>query len=319
MIIDDTPRRYCYSFLTDRVAPMQLKSAAYFVSQVGAELVRGDLAWTICRDFGGGVPDNHPVTIEFYHVDFDKAPLLSMLLDVATGKIKLNNSVIDDFSGDWLGLRCLVDFLLSKATSEADGFLRSTVNSYKTGSGDHYVYRHTFPNGRFYIGKGRRGRALDFVDRNSAYRRVKDQFGLPVVDFLCKDLSDEEGYSLERKLIEGFREIYRSGNLLNVTAGDEKADVGDMPQGTLGVLSNLGKSPVLDDKYAVKVNIFRRFGEEIGSGKQYYKKINLVDAAKLLNCSLNQVLWLSEHPEASSKNGYRVLSDADFSKEVKRR
>lgn len=84
-----------------------------------------------------------------------------------------------------------------------------------------YVYAHyNCENDEcpFYIGKGKGSRAYNSKNRTDAWKQ-RASVGL-VVKILQDDLTEEEAYLLETKLIEKYgREKYDNGKLVNVSSG----------------------------------------------------------------------------------------------------
>lgn len=81
---------------------------------------------------------------------------------------------------------------------------------------DFYVYIHrTADDGRiFYVGKGRKYRANDKVNRNPWWKKVSKKHGL-VVEFVATGLSEDDAFALEIETIAKY------DNLCNLTAGGE--------------------------------------------------------------------------------------------------
>ena len=95
-----------------------------------------------------------------------------------------------------------------------------------------YVYKHTFSDGSFYLGKGAGGRSHQFTTgRSSVYMELLKRFGAPKVEILHKDMQEDEAYDIENKLILKSRK--ESAKIINRTDGLERANVGVMPPQTL--------------------------------------------------------------------------------------
>ena len=88
----------------------------------------------------------------------------------------------------------------------------------------YYVYRHTFPNGKIYIGKGKSNRAYNFHRGHSTYwHRVFSKYKIVCVEILKANLTEKFALHVEKCVIrsylkKGFK-LYDT--LVNGTLGGE--------------------------------------------------------------------------------------------------
>lgn len=81
-----------------------------------------------------------------------------------------------------------------------------------------YVYKHTFKNNTAYIGKGKGKRAYE-LKRNRFWNNLCKKYGLPTIEFLHKDLYENEAFELEKLEIEKCKQ--NGVKLCNLTNGGE--------------------------------------------------------------------------------------------------
>lgn len=87
---------------------------------------------------------------------------------------------------------------------------------------DYYVYIHRKSNGSiFYVGKGRGKRATNFCRRSAWHKSVVSKYGKQSIsiEFLYKELSDDEAKWLEIATIAHLRELGEP--LVNLTEGGD--------------------------------------------------------------------------------------------------
>jgi hypothetical protein len=100
-----------------------------------------------------------------------------------------------------------------------------------------YVYRHSFPDGSMYVGKGCGSRAYAFGKnkRGELWLRTASKYGMPKAEFLIKNVSEDLAYFIEEEAVTLYKE--RGHNLRNLAPG------GRGPQsGMIGKLSpNFGR------------------------------------------------------------------------------
>lgn len=81
-----------------------------------------------------------------------------------------------------------------------------------------YIYKHTFKNNVIYIGKGNKKRAYS-TKRNDYWNKLYKKYGMPIIDFLHKELSEDKAFELE---IEEIKRHKENGFILcNLTDGGE--------------------------------------------------------------------------------------------------
>ena len=89
----------------------------------------------------------------------------------------------------------------------------------------YYVYKHTFPNGAIYIGKGKGGRAYAFNKRDTSpyWKHTYEKYKIVCVEMLDVNLSEDVAYELEEFLISEYISMgYTLGKgLINLTMGGE--------------------------------------------------------------------------------------------------
>jgi hypothetical protein len=88
----------------------------------------------------------------------------------------------------------------------------------------YYVYCHRDPITKeiFYIGKGTGNRAYVFQSRGKYWINYVKKYGLPIIEILYDNLSEEESFILEKQLIENLgRKDLKNGSLVNLTNGGE--------------------------------------------------------------------------------------------------
>ena len=163
----------------------------------------------------------------------------------------------------------------------------------------HYVYKHTFANGRVYFGKGKNNRAHDFERRNAVYGELLESLGNPIVEIVEKGLSEAEAYQLEYELIVAARA--REEEILNRTDGLERSPLGTMPWRSLIFFDR----PITDKKYLRMLHIYRPPGI-------YSICITVVEAAIRLQCTCDEVLMFLETPAIPPKPDHFFLSDDDL-------
>jgi hypothetical protein len=86
----------------------------------------------------------------------------------------------------------------------------------------YYVYLHRLEQTGeiFYVGKGHDRRAWEKTDRN-IYWKLKTQKQSYEVLIHTENLTEEQAYVLEKKLIAKYKNIYNGGSLVNLTEGGE--------------------------------------------------------------------------------------------------
>ncbi len=157
---------------------------------------------------------------------------------------------------------------------------------------DFYVYRHIFTDGRIYIGKGKGGRILDFINRNGGYLGARKNLGDPHVFCVAERLSEADAYALEFQLIRSLSRVNNKspGVMLNSTEGRELADIGDMPIRTILKLFPDWPPKGLDQKYLDWVNIYWRRSEDRGSARSYNYNLPIFKAARMIDCTMNEIV-----------------------------
>ena len=83
----------------------------------------------------------------------------------------------------------------------------------------YYIYKHTFPNGILYIGKGKHRRAYCLSNRNKYYNHLLEKYGNPNIEILLDNLCEEEAFNKEMETIKECKE--KKFILCNLTNGGE--------------------------------------------------------------------------------------------------
>jgi hypothetical protein len=89
---------------------------------------------------------------------------------------------------------------------------------------EYYVYCHknSVTNEIFYVGKGKDNRAYTMSSRSSHWKNYIKKHGIPIVEILHNNLSEDESLILEKKIIRSLgRKDLNLGKLLNATDGGE--------------------------------------------------------------------------------------------------
>lgn len=166
----------------------------------------------------------------------------------------------------------------------------------------YYVYKHTFQNNTYYIGKGTKGRSKKFKNgRSRTYLEDLEKYGPPTVTILHENLTETEAYEIEHKLINESRA--RGDAIHNRTDGLEKSEIGDMPWRTL-IFSDHKK---IHPKYKQIIHLAST--ENKGS---YCIATTIVEAAIKLRCSCNEVIEFinaAKSGNSKEKNGYALISE----------
>lgn len=300
--------------------PIDLVAAADKIRAIGLAIVKANISFKIFQDESSESVNAGKIFIELYDTDILKTRLFSIQFEAASGDLVLkqapagfNSTVNGNISLDQLR-----SFCAEYDTTDKAHCIATTISSLRNkDSGIYYVYRHIFKDGRMYIGKGKEGRANESKGRNSSYQRALAEMGTPNIEKLCLNMSEDSAYELECALIKNLREHHEYNWLLNRSGGMEQAkDVGDMPISTIQALIRVGKMHLDQTNKKETVNIFKRHQPEPGSAKEYYKNIGIYNAARLLGCTMNEVLR-AEKQKNSVINGYSILSIEDFEEALK--
>lgn len=89
---------------------------------------------------------------------------------------------------------------------------------------DYYVYYHINPLTKdiFYVGKGTKNRAYTLSSRGKHWINYVNKYGIPEVEIVQSNLSEEQALELEKQLIKELgRKDLKEGNLINSTDGGE--------------------------------------------------------------------------------------------------
>ena len=88
---------------------------------------------------------------------------------------------------------------------------------------NYYVYRHTFANGKVYIGKGKGNRAYTTKNRSIYWKRCFDKYNIFCVELLRQNLTEKNALKIERYIIRNYltNGFTLAGTLINITKGGE--------------------------------------------------------------------------------------------------
>lgn len=308
-----------FDFQRQHVLPNDLLAASQMILPVGRFLFMRGLSFYI------GKPSDifqYGFFSPFIHI-LDTSPqkniLLTMIYEQSDGKlyevegldfheVKLN---VFETAEDVFNRCSAIDFNANL------GFIRNVVATHAFEKGVYYVYRHIFPDGRVYFGKGKDGR-INIKSRNNYYNGIIENNVDVVMDKICGNISEDLAYKIEKELIEKARYYYGAGFVINVTSGLERVqDVGDMPIRTMQVLNKYKSIKFEDPRFLQTVNIFMRFSEEVGSAKMYFEDISVFDAAKRIGCTMNDVIAVQQKG-GGSIGIYKVLTNDEIKKEIER-
>lgn len=316
MLLDTT-----FAFSKLHYLPEDLVSAGKLIGTIGQNLVECEVSFHTNKANDKRLDTFGNIFIEIFDTDNDKTRILTLIFDskeIKFHKIKsrdeFKNITEQNYSIDQILEFCQA---YRKSTSK-DTCIPSTIFQTPKSPGNFYVYRHLFPNGKMYIGKGKNNRVNDLNSRSAIYKRTLLVDGTPKMEKLCEGISEESAYQIECKLIKELREHYGFNFLLNTSSGMEQAkDIGEMPIGTVQMLLRLNKLSLDDPKFMQPINIFKRMSPDPGSSKWYYKDISIYDAALFLKCTMNEAIS-AKNTNGVVINGFSILSDSEFEKEVKR-
>lgn len=83
-----------------------------------------------------------------------------------------------------------------------------------------YVYKHTWGNTNYiYIGKGS-GNRINSKKRNIFWKNITAKYGLPIKEIIKDNMSEEDAFLLEEKLIGKYKKYMK---IVNITSGGEGA------------------------------------------------------------------------------------------------
>jgi hypothetical protein len=148
------------------------------------------------------------------------------------------------------------------------------------------------------------------------YEKAKEELGNPFSEMLCENVTEEEAYAIEAKLIAAGREHYGYSFVINITSGlEQAADIGDMPINTILKLQQHRSFNLEEPRFLARVNLFQRYSEKIGSAKEYHKNITILNAAKIAQCSMNEVIAAIYSTERTIGN-YKIVSNDELQNEL---
>lgn len=165
-----------------------------------------------------------------------------------------------------------------------------------------YVYKHTFSDGSFYLGKGIGTRSHQFTKgRSFAYMELLKRFGTPRIEFLYKDIQEDEAYNIENKLILQSRK--ENAKIINRTDGFERVNVGIMPPQTL-LFHDSSKNT--HPKYKQRVHL-----KNIEKSGSYSISITIIDAAIKTKTTCDELLKILSIDKNAVIGRYRFIDQEE--------
>jgi hypothetical protein len=309
-----------FDFHKRHYLPKDILLAGAHINSIGSNLVRYGVGFTVSKEksqpFDGFGIGN--VFIELFRTDAKRSKLITLLFDqqsITLHQIPDRKS-IEKTRENLRSLGWIIAFCKDHANREGADCFSKIFDSSPKSAGEYYVYRHIFSDGRMYIGKGKGQRYTQKNGRSSYYARTLEELGEPIIEKLYSELSEDSAYEIESRLIQELKLHYGCSYIINSTEGKEKSgDIGEMPYRTLQVLLLHGKLNLDDARFTQSVNLFMRFGDEIGSGNFNYKSIDIYSAARILKCTMNEVIQAKES-SGIVINGFSILSDLEFDEAI---
>ena len=295
------------------------KTAAGFVLPAACELTKRGITYHVGTPSSSYYIGYGHAFVELFDTSSDRNILLSCVCDSGDHCLYLVPSRLR-FTEKFFQIRTpqeLIDYVDFSVGKPLDGYVEEVLRASSGPPGDFYVYRHIFPDGRIYIGKGRGGRAHR-TKRNWSYEKAKKDAGEPVVEVLLDNLSEPEAYNIEAKLINKSNEILGFWFVLNITEGLERPDdIGDMPSRTLYKMKPFLGVDLDATKFGQKINIFWRASDAIGAERNYQRGLTIHQAAITLRCTMNEVIAAIDSPSIKIKS-CTVLTDEKLEAEINR-
>lgn len=162
----------------------------------------------------------------------------------------------------------------------------------------YYVYKHTFTDGSFYIGKGTKNRLNEVKKgRSRVCLELIDKFGPPTISIIKNGLTEDEAFQLENKEIINSRA--HGCKAINRTDGLEKSDIGSMPPKTLLFCKNTRKK--IHPKYKQIVHI-----KNTKMDGSYSIGLTIIDAAIKTDTTCDRLI------ELLNKDPNLTIGDSKF-------
>lgn len=295
------------------------KMAAGFVLPVACELTKRGVTYHVGTPSRSHYIGYGHAFIELFDTSSDRNILLCCVYDPGDHCLYVVPTRLR-FAEKFFQIRTpqeLLEYLDFSVGIPLDSYVEEVLKASLGPPGEFYVYRHIFPDGRVYIGKGIGDRAHR-AKRNWMYEKAKKDVGEPVAEVLLENLSEPEAYKIEAKLISKSREILGYWFVLNMTDGLERPDdIGDMPSRTLYKMKPFLGIDLNNTKFGQKINIFWRASEAIGAERNYQRGLSIHQAALTLRCTMNEVIAAIDSPSIKIKS-CAVLTDEKLETEINR-
>jgi len=314
----ETHNEIIFDFHKQHSLPLEINIASDLFLPLGRDLIlRGlSLKISIARPFATESIDT--VFIFIRETSTAKNPVATFALDVTERRVYpiINNKIIKAKDTTIVTTEDLINYINSNLDEYYDNFIEDIVSRKPLSTGDFYVYRHVFSDGRTYFGKGKGNRASTENKRNFFYEKAKNDLGNPFSEVLCENITEEDAYSIEAALINVSREHYGYSFVLNITSGLEQVeDIGDMPINTILRLQQHRSFDLEQSRFLAKVNLFRRSTEEVGSAKEYYQDITVFQAARITKSTMNEVITAVNNVERTIGH-FKIVSNDELQLEL---
>jgi hypothetical protein len=310
-----------FDFHKRHTLPLEVITASDLVLPLGRDLILRGLSIKISAARPDATENINAVFIFIQETSITKNPVAIFIFDTKDCALYpfINNKIVKDKSNTITITTDLINYINSNFDENYNNFIEDTVATSSFLTGDYYVYRHVFSDGRTYFGKGIGNRISTDNKRNDLYEKAKNDLGNPFIEVICENITEEDAYTLESMLITKGREHYGHSFIVNITSGLEQAeDVGDMPINTILRLQKHRYFNLQEPRFLTKVNIFRRYSEEIGSAKEYYQDITIFQAARIVRVTMNEVIAALNSSNRVIGN-FKVLSNDELQRELLRK
>lgn len=133
---------------------------------------------------------------------------------------------------------------------------------------EYYVYKHTFSNGKIYIGKGIGNRCHDFRNRSTYWKRLYAKYNSPIVEIIDNGLDEDTAFELESFCLSLYldSEYCLGGTLVNFTMGGEGVSGYQHTVEAKELISKASKDNWLNNEYREKsLNAYLKYHKsEVG-------------------------------------------------------
>jgi len=171
-----------------------------------------------------------------------------------------------------------------------------------------YAHRRNDTGQRFYIGKGRGGRAWRVYDRGVLWKRVANKHGY-TVEIVATGLDESAAFLKEISLIAFHGRVdLRTGSLVNLTDGGEGvANPGMETRAKLSASRSGHKNPRFGKAHTEESKAKmskKKTGTNLGGKHHNARKILCVDTGEVFNAMMDAVRWLQKNgkPNACHQN-----------------